>query len=49
MAAILSITIITFHLFLNDLIETNKIGGLFYISLALIVRIITWQKSLINK
>ena len=45
MAAILSITIVVFHLFLNDLIETNKIGGLFFISLSLIVKVIVWEKE----
>ena len=44
MASLLSLIIITFHLFLNDLIETDKIGALFYIGLALIVRIISWEK-----
>ena len=43
MASLLSLIVITFHLFLNDLIETDKIGALFYINLALIVRLITWE------
>lgn len=44
MASLLSLMIITFHLTMNDLIETDKIGALFYIGLALLVRVISWEK-----
>src|SRR5690606_24498381 len=44
-AATLSFVIIVFHLLLNELIEVDKTGSFFYISLALLVRIDLWQKA----
>ena len=38
----LSLVIIIFHLFLNELIEVDKIGALFFTSLAVLVRANTW-------
>lgn len=45
LACAMSLVIIIFHLFLNDLIETDKIGSIFYIALALIVKVMIWEKK----
>jgi len=42
LAATLSLVIIIFHLTLNELIEVDKIGSVFYICLALLVRADSW-------
>ena len=46
LATVLSLTVLIFHLFLNDLIETDKLGTLFYMGLALLVRVDLWRKKL---
>ncbi len=42
MAAGLCVFIITVHLFLNELLETDKIGSLFYMSVAVLIRLDEW-------
>ena len=42
LAATLSLVIIVFHLVLNELVEVDKIGPMFFICLALLVRADTW-------
>ena len=42
LAATLSLVIIVFHLVLNELVEVDKIGPVFFICLALLVRADTW-------
>ncbi|MBW3130192.1 O-antigen ligase family protein [Hymenobacter profundi] len=42
LAASLSLVIIIFHLFLNELIEVDKIGSFFFIALAILIRMQTW-------
>ena len=42
LAATLSLVIIVFHLTLNELVEVDKIGPVFFICLALLVRCETW-------
>jgi len=38
----LSFVIIVFHLFLNELIENDKVGSIFFVALAMLVRSNTW-------
>ena len=45
LAATLSFVIIVFHLTLNELVEVDKIGPVFFICLALLVRCGTWLKD----
>jgi O-antigen ligase len=42
LAAALSLVIIVFHLTLNELVEVDKIGPVFFVCLALLVRAKTW-------
>ena len=42
LAVALSLVIIVFHLFLNELIEVDKIGAIFYVALAVLIRAGTW-------
>ncbi len=42
LAAMLSLVVIIFHLTLNELVEVDKIGPVFFICLALLVRADTW-------
>ncbi len=44
-AATLSMTVLIFHLLLNDLIETDKLGTLFFMALAILIRVDLWNKS----
>jgi O-antigen ligase len=41
----LSFVIIIFHLLLNELVETDKIGSIFFIALALLIRTGTWLSN----
>ena len=45
LAATLSFVIIVFHLILNELVEVDKIGPVFFICLALLVRCGTWLEE----
>ena len=45
LAASLSFVIIVFHLALNELVEVDKIGPVFFICLALLVRADSWLKE----
>ncbi|HEY8400255.1 MAG TPA: O-antigen ligase family protein [Cytophagaceae bacterium] len=49
LAATLSIVVILFHLLLNDLIETEKIGTMFYLAIAILISMDLRYKSLENK
>lgn len=49
LAASLSLIIIIFHLFLNELIEVDKIGSFFFIALAILIRMQTWLDGEIVK
>ena len=42
LAATLSLVIIIFHLTLNELVEADKIGSVFFVCLALLIRAETW-------
>jgi O-antigen ligase len=42
LAATLSLVIIIFHLLLNELVEVDKIGSVFFVCLALLIRAETW-------
>ena len=42
LAAALSLVIIVFHLTLNELVEVDKIGPVFFVCLALLIRANTW-------
>ena len=42
LAALLSFVVIVFHLTLNELVEVDKIGPVFFICLALLVRANSW-------
>ncbi len=42
LAVSLSLVIILFHLFLNELVEVDKIGSVFFVALALLIRSETW-------
>ena len=41
-AVSLSFVIILFHLFLNELVEVDKIGSIFFVALAMLIRTGTW-------
>lgn len=45
LAAGLCLFIIAVHLVLNELLETDKIGSLFYISLVVLIRLDDWTKA----
>ena len=45
LAASLSLIIILFHLTLNELVENDKIGSVFFVSLAVLIRCGTWLKE----
>jgi len=45
LAVSLSLVIILFHLFLNELIEFDKIGSVFYVTLAMLIRCGTWLEE----
>jgi O-antigen ligase len=45
MACTISLVILYFHLTLNDLIETDKVGSLFFICMAILVRLDQWSKQ----
>ncbi|QDA58797.1 O-antigen ligase family protein [Hymenobacter jejuensis] len=45
LAAGLSLVIIVFHLFLNELVEVDKIGSFFYLNLAVLMRAEEWIDS----
>lgn len=45
LAITMSLVIIVFHLFLNELIEVDKIGSVFYICLAMLIRTGTWLEE----
>jgi O-antigen ligase len=45
MACTISLMIFYFHLTLNDLVETDKIGSLFFIAMAILVRLDLWSKN----
>ena len=45
LAAALSLIIIIFHLLLNELVEVDKIGSVFFLSLALLIRADTWVRK----
>ena len=42
LAAALSFVVIVFHLTLNELVEVDKIGPVFFICLALLIRAQSW-------
>jgi O-antigen ligase len=42
LAVVLSLVIILFHLFLNELLEVDKIGTFFFVGLAVLVRCDSW-------
>lgn len=42
LAATLSLVVIIFHLLLNELIEVDKIGSMFFVGLALLIRVESW-------
>ena len=42
LAAALSLVIISFHLLLNELVEVDKIGSVFFVCLALLIRAESW-------
>ncbi|MDQ2769830.1 MAG: O-antigen ligase family protein [Bacteroidota bacterium] len=45
LAATLSFVVILFHLTLNELVEVDKIGSIFFVCLALLLRCGTWLKE----
>lgn len=45
MAILLIMVVFTFHLTLNDLVEHNKVGPWYYLSLGLLIRLDAWQKK----
>jgi len=45
LASTLSLVIIIFHLFLNELVEVDKIGSMFLVLLAVLVRATTWLEE----
>ena len=45
LAASLSLVIIVFHLTLNELVEVDKVGPVFFICLALLIRADSWLKD----
>jgi O-antigen ligase len=44
-AVALSLVIILFHLFLNELIEVDKIGSVFFVIMAVLIRCDTWLEE----
>jgi O-antigen ligase len=48
LAATLSFVVIVFHLTLNELVEVDKIGPVFFICLALLVRCGTWLDKAVD-
>ena len=42
LVATLSFVIIVFHLLLNELVENDKVGSIFFVALALFIRSGTW-------
>lgn len=46
LAAALSLVIIIFHLTLNELVEVDKIGSIFFVCLALLVRADSWLEEI---
>jgi O-antigen ligase len=44
-AVALSLVIILFHLFLNELIEVDKIGSVFFVIMAVLIRCSTWLEE----
>ncbi|GAA4504501.1 hypothetical protein GCM10023172_30780 [Hymenobacter ginsengisoli] len=49
LAASLSFIIILTHLLLNELVETDKIGSIFFVSLAVLIRSGTWLEEKVPK
>jgi O-antigen ligase len=49
LAVSLSLVIILCHLFLNELVEVDKIGSVFFVALAMLVRSETWLTQAENK
>ncbi|MGI4761564.1 MAG: O-antigen ligase family protein [Janthinobacterium lividum] len=45
LAVSLSFVIIVFHLFLNELIENDKVGSIFFVALAMLIRSSTWLEE----
>ncbi|GAB3634867.1 hypothetical protein GCM10027422_04570 [Hymenobacter arcticus] len=45
LAVALSLVIILFHLFLNELIEVDKIGSVFFVIMAVLIRCNTWLEE----
>ncbi|AII50574.1 O-antigen ligase family protein [Hymenobacter sp. APR13] len=45
MAAGLSLVITVFHLLLNELVEVDKIGSFYYISMAILIRVQLWMED----
>ncbi len=45
LAVALSLVIILFHLFLNELIEVDKIGSVFFVIMAVLIRCSTWLEA----
>jgi len=45
LAVTLSLVIIVFHLFLNELVEVDKIGAVFFVCLAMLIRCGTWLEA----
>jgi len=45
LAITMTLVIIVFHLFLNELIEVDKIGSVFFVSLAMLIRCGTWLEE----
>ena len=45
LASTLALIIIIFHLFLNELVEVDKIGSMFFVLLAVLVRANTWVEE----
>ncbi|NML65070.1 O-antigen ligase family protein [Hymenobacter sp. RP-2-7] len=46
LAVVLSLVIILFHLFLNELLEVDKIGTFFFVGLAALIRCDSWTADL---
>jgi O-antigen ligase len=45
LASSLSLVIIIFHLTLNELVEADKIGSVFFVCLALLIRATSWLEE----
>lgn len=48
LASSLSFVIIVFHLLLNELVETDKVGSFFFINIAILIRMQTWLEKSID-